>query len=542
LGATHVFSHEFQAGGTLIEPGSGSTIMAYAGGTIFYDMQSAPDPYFNSRNILQVQSNMATKFCSVDMSLVNVAPIVSAGNNFTIPKGTPFVLTGSVVSANPSALTYTWEENDPIPSAAFAGNNSFASATKTAGPNFRSLVPGHSPTRYFPPLNAVLSNILTTQFESVSDVARSFNFVFTARDNAAGGGQTASDSTILTVNANTGPFDVTSQNTDNISWAQGSTEIITWAVNNTNTLPGSANVDILLSTDGGLTYPIVLLSTTPNDGSQEITVPNITAIYCRIMVKPSANVYYDVNTKAFSIGYTTNCTTYSSTTPLVIPDGSGSESSGAVASSTFTVPISGIVTDVNVTLNVSHSWSTDLRIALRRPDGTEAIPWDRKCFLGNDWNFTFSDGAAGFDCIDNFGINSGTFAPSLPLSTLNNADASGVWTLTAADFNTGNTGQINSWSVEVCEKVLISLAVHDYQLDAITLYPNPSTTVLTISVPEGLLPNEFLIYNSIGQTISKGIVKSTADLAIDTTPFSAGVYMVRISRGNATKTLRFIKN
>lgn len=542
LGATHVFSHEFQAGGTLIEPGSGSTIMSYAGVTS-YDIQSTSDAYFNSRNILQVQSNLATKFCATDILLANAAPAVSAGNDFVIPKGTPFVLTGIATATNSGALTYTWEENDPITSAAFAGSNSFAFLTKAAGPDFRSIAPGLSPTRYFPALSSVLSNILSTSVESVSNVGRSFKFVFTARDNVAGGGQTSSDNNVIIVNANAGPFDVTSQNTDDISWAQGSIQTITWAVNNTDLLSGSANVDILLSTDGGLTYPVVLLSGTPNDGSQAITVPNITAIYCRVMVRPSGNIYYNINIKPFSIGYTTVCTTYSSNAPLVVPDGiENDDTSGDVASSTFTVPLSGIVTDVSVTLNVTHSWSQDLVIALQRPDNTMAFPWNKRCFIGNNWNFTFSDGAPEFDCLNNFGTTTGTIAPSFPLSALNNAEASGTWILTAADFKAGNTGQINSWSVEVCEKILMALAIKDYQLDGIILYPNPSKTVMTISTPDGILPDSFLIYSSIGQAIANTIVKSASDLTVDTTPLSSGVYLIRINKDNASKTLRFIKN
>ena len=72
---------------------------------------------------------------------------------------------------------------------------------------------------------------------------------------------------LLTVSAFAGPFDVTSQNTDQLVWAQGSSQTITWTVNNTTSLVGSANVDILLSTDEGQTFTTTLASGVPNNGS-----------------------------------------------------------------------------------------------------------------------------------------------------------------------------------------------------------------------------------------------------------------------------------
>jgi hypothetical protein len=79
----------------------------------------------------------------------------------------------------------------------------------------------------------------------------------------------------MTVNVSgTGPFVITSQNTDNLSWFQGQSNTINWSVNNTNTLPGSAN--IRLSVDGELLF-LCYWQNTPNDGSEAIVVPNVTA-------------------------------------------------------------------------------------------------------------------------------------------------------------------------------------------------------------------------------------------------------------------------
>ncbi|MBQ0740875.1 hypothetical protein J9332_42040, partial [Aquimarina celericrescens] len=61
------------------------------------------------------------------------------------------------------------------------------------------------------------------------------------------------------------------------------------------------NVDILLSTDGGLSFNTVLLTNTPNDGSEDIIVPDVVSENSRLMVRASNNVFFDINSQAFSI-------------------------------------------------------------------------------------------------------------------------------------------------------------------------------------------------------------------------------------------------
>jgi subtilisin-like proprotein convertase family protein len=534
LGANHIFSFQFEGTGAQVEPGSGSTIMGYAGITQAFDVQWNSDAYFNAKSIQQVQSNLSNKTCGVDTALDNVPPTVSAGADYTIPKSTPFILTGTATPNNP-ALTYTWEQGNSA-TLNMVGDNSVCFPTKVAGPNFRSVLPGNSPTRYFPALTSVLGNTLTTTYESVSDIARALKFVFTARDNNPAAGQTASDSAIITVNADIGPFDVTSQDSEDISWTQGSTQTITWAVNNTTSLAGSSNVDILLSTDGGLTYPIILAGATPNDGSEDIVVPNLAAAFCRVMVKPTGNVYYDINTKMFSIGYTTVCNTYTNSTIMAVPDSSGN------GTSTISVPVTGIVTDVNLSLDVSLTNYFHLLVTLQSPDNTSDVIW-QDCFLGSEFNFTFDDAATAYDCITNFDVSSGTFKPHSPLTVFNGVEASGTWTLTATDDIAEDVGQLSSWSINVCEKVLVPLGVDDFGHSNISIYPNPARAVVNISVPEGTsLPDSFAVYNMLGQAVQSAKISSVADLAINTAYFSNGVYFIKIYKGNAAKTVKFIKD
>ena len=303
FGGNHSFSQNVEGSGVNVEPGSGSTIMGYAGITS-QDVQPNSDDYFVYGNVKQIQDNMVGKTCPVRTTLTNVAPVVDAGADYTIPKSTPFILDGTATDTDGDVLTYCWEQNDTATSQ--TGANSAASATKTGGPNWRSYSPVATSKRYCPPLARVIANANTTQgaeivVEALSSVARTLNFVLTARDNYAGAGQTKSDAMLVTVSAAAGPFLVSVPNTA-VDWPVGTSQDVTWDVagttaNNVN----AATVDIYLSTDGGLTYPVQLASAVANDGSETITVPNNIGTTNRIMVKGHNHIFYDISNTNFTI-------------------------------------------------------------------------------------------------------------------------------------------------------------------------------------------------------------------------------------------------
>ncbi|WP_073289937.1 reprolysin-like metallopeptidase [Chryseobacterium polytrichastri] len=297
FGGNHTFSHTNEGTGVNVEPGSGSTIMGYAGITA-QDVQPHSDSFFHAVSIQQITNNIKAKTCPVSTSTGNSIPTANAGLDYTIPKGTPFVLTGTGTDANGDSLTYIWEQMDSA-SSSQTGASSAASATKATGPNFRSWTPQTTPVRYFPRMASVLTGATTTAgseitVEALSTVARTLNFRFTVRDNRAGGGGNNSDDAIVTVNGTAGPFTVSSQNSA-IAYTGGSSQTVTWNVAGT-TANGvnAANVDILWSTDSGNTWT-TLLAGTPNDGTQPVTIPNSATTTGRIMVKGSNHIFFDVN-------------------------------------------------------------------------------------------------------------------------------------------------------------------------------------------------------------------------------------------------------
>ncbi len=282
---------------TGMEPGSGSTIMAYAG-ICGSNVQPHSDAYFQAINLQEIGNFVTTSTgntCPVKTITGNTAPTnVDAGLNKTIPKSTPFALTAFAIDPDGNPLTFCWEQMDPAQAA------TPPVSTSTAGPLFRSLNPTSSPTRFFPPLANVINNTANT-WEVLPSVGRTLKFRVTARDNAAVGGCTEEDDLTLTVSAAAGPFLVTAPNTA-ITWFVGDAKDVTWNVANTAAAPvNTANVKISLSTDGGLTYPIVLAEDVPNSGTAAVTVPNNLSTTCRVKVEAIDNYFYDISNTNFKI-------------------------------------------------------------------------------------------------------------------------------------------------------------------------------------------------------------------------------------------------
>jgi len=325
LGANHTFSNSNEGSGVNKEVGSGITIMGYAGITS-QDVAPHSIDVYHQASIAQIQANLATKTCPVTTSIsaTNATPVVAAVSNYTIPKSTPFALTGSATDANAGdILTYSWEQNDNA-SSTQTGASSVASATKASGPNWISYSPSASPTRLFPKLATILAGGLISgpltggdagaNTEALSSVARTLNFRLTVRDNAPYSstapvkvGQTQFTNMVVTVSAASGPFAVTAPNTA-VTWAGGSAQNVTWSVASTTAAPVScANVKITLSTDGGQTFPTVLAASTPNDGTESIVIPATATTTARIKIEAVGNIFFDISNSNFTIGAAVTC-------------------------------------------------------------------------------------------------------------------------------------------------------------------------------------------------------------------------------------------
>lgn len=540
LGANHTFSYEIEGTGVSVEPGSGSTIMGYAGITSDYDVQANSDDYFAYASILQIQDNLSLKTCPVPAAIINSPPTISAGLDFTIPNSTAFILKGTGSDINGDAVTYCWEQNDSATTQ--SGANSIAFPTKPDGPLFRSIYPGSSPIRYMPAYSSVLSNKLTTTWESVASIARTLHFTLTGRDNAAlGTAQTNTDEMIVNVSGNVGPFAVTSQNTDNLSWFQGTSQTVTWSVNGSNGLVGSSNINIKLSTDGGLTFPTTLAGNTPNDGSEVIAVPNITAKNCRILIEPAANIYYAVNSKAFAIGYSvkSSCATYTFAAPFAIPE--------QLAYTTRTITVlptvpttAGTIADVNLAVNFTHTYLSDVQIEIQSPQGTIVKLFERSCgTTSNTLSLNYDDLGDALSCA---ATNNQTVAPFEPLATFNGQDPQGVWTFKIRDAFKGDLGTLNSASITICTQTY-TLAAPEFEINDFVLYPNPNKGNFNIQFTSNSTDEvKVLIHDLLGRKLFENEFENRINFNenIQLKNAQPGIYLLMVIDGNRKEVRKIV--
>ncbi len=309
LYAAHELGHNMAAGHTMnacpgggfnnYEPGSGNTLMGYAwlcGSG--YNMPGGDIYQFHTNSIQQMYNHLylGGGNCAAITPTGNTPPTATVGTGgFYIPIQTPFILTGSGTDVeDPAAMTYLWEQYD-------YGNGSPPSAPTGNGPVFRIYPIDTVPYRIFPELTKVI-NGTSDIGEVLPFYSREFNFRFTVRDNFPGGGGSHYESIQFFADENAGPFEVNHPNDNTSTWSVGQSRLVTWEVSNTDVAPVNAlNVNILLSTDGGYTYPFTLASNVPNNGVATIVVPNTIGVENRIKVEAADNIFFDISNENFEI-------------------------------------------------------------------------------------------------------------------------------------------------------------------------------------------------------------------------------------------------
>lgn len=300
------------------EPGSGITVMGYAGICSSQDLARNSIDTFHIRSIEEILDfvNNGSGNCSINVSTGNAIPAVTSvgGNSFNIPKQTPFALTASANDPNGDSVTYDWQQFDLGLGTTSAPNTD---SDGNARPIFRPFYPTASGTRHFPSLQYILNNANVPPAsydcgrmtpcltgELLPSITRKMKFQAVVRDNRPGAGAVISTMVEVNVNGGSGPFQVTAPNSA-VSWAANSNQTVTWDAANTANAPVSAaNVRILLSTDGGQTFPTVLSESTPNDGSQAVLIPNTFTTQARIKIEAVGNIFFDISNTNFTISST----------------------------------------------------------------------------------------------------------------------------------------------------------------------------------------------------------------------------------------------
>jgi hypothetical protein len=305
FGANHTQSNDCQRNiNTSMEPGSASTIMGYAG-ICSPNVQNNSNDHFHNVSVQEIGTFITGTghTCPVKTTLVNNPPVItSTSGNMTIPKSTPFSLNANATDADGDALTYLWEQMNrqrspnpyPMP----------PQSTSEGGPMFRSYSATTESRRYFPRLSILRNG--SAVWEVLPSVARVMDFRVLVKDNHAVGSCNDFTTVKVTVDENSGPFVVIYPNSNGITWYNTNSETVIWDVAKTNLSPvNCSTVDILLSTDAGITYPEVLATGVPNTGQFSIIVPNLPTFEARVMVRCSNGNFFNISETNFRISEST---------------------------------------------------------------------------------------------------------------------------------------------------------------------------------------------------------------------------------------------
>ena len=495
------------------EPGGGTTIQAYAGICGSDNIQATSDPMFHSHSFDQMfgfASEGAGDSCALKTPLDNTAPIANAGMPFTVPKGTPLILSGSGEDTDGDALKYSWEQFDLGASAALNA------ADDGSIPLFRVKPPQDTPVRYLPELPSVVAGETMCIgapnapgcVEKIPTRQRDMNMRLIVRDNAGG---VAYDETVITVTQDAGPFELLVPNGGE---ALTSSKVISWDVASTNVAPVStAEVDFLLSIDGGETFSVDL-GATDNDGYATLTFPEgIATSQARLMIKGKGNIFYDISDQDFTIdaslppvepptpaldsltaqvngarlaftpgsdnGVTpdsfeaacftpdTYSTVSSSISPAVSIDGS------IVIESVITMTDDGVVGEdgPEVSVDIAHVFRGDIKLDLVSPAGTEVRIKD----------------SSTNDSADNItGTYPATLPPANSLTAFAGEPIAGDWTLKVTDWwPQADDGVLNEWAISFLKTTpglssTASSASSPILLTDMTAYETYSCTLLAV--------------------------------------------------------------
>lgn len=310
--------------------------------------------------------------------------------------------------------------------------------------------------------------------------------------------------------------------------------VLTWPVNSAAT---SYDVEIATNPNFSTIVRNVNVTTTSYAPTGLL---NSTVYYWRVLPKsPSCSGTYSV-TYRFTTGQLTCLTEISTDTPVDIP---------IVANTTpfissITLTSTNLVTDVNVTVDISHTWVNDMTISLISPTGTEIQLVARPCTNASllDINATFDDSGSVIVCGNNPAI-SGTVKPIQQLSGFNGQPINGVWKLKVLDPYNEDGGAINSWSLNVCSLSQAVLGVVDNSLSNFVLYPNPNKGNFTVQF-DSTSSNEIgiSVHDMRGRLILNNTYNNTGLFSqnIELVNVQAGVYLVTVQDGDKKVIKRIV--
>ena len=217
---------------------------------------------------------------------------------------------------------------------------------------------------------------------------------------------------------------------------------------------------------------------------------------------------------------------------------------GTVTESVINIPDNKVIADINVTVNLFHTYDGDLQIKLVGPDNTEVILSDENGGSGSNYTDTVFDDDASVNISSGSAPFTGSFIPDGDLNDFNGLSSAGDWKLVITDKYNGDGGALLDWTIQICADNGLSIGDSLVDTNLIVVYKGNGQYLVklpTSTEKEGL---KLSVMNALGQIIFMKSLENESGQGyqynLDMSNASSGVYFVRIGNNRAGNMKRII--
>jgi subtilisin-like proprotein convertase family protein len=286
---------------------------------------------------------------------------------------------------------------------------------------------------------------------------------------------------------------------------------------------------IEIAEDANFNTILETAKTTTSKYTQKKALAEATSYFWRVQPKNECGDGVFTSANSFSTG-TSACLNIENNTPTAVI-------STLTTSSTINISEDISISDINVTVNITHPYIGDVVVDLVSPTGTTVTLIASKCEDNPDMEATFDDlGEATVICSSDSPSISGTLKPSQSLSAFNGEPSAGNWTLNVTDTGIGDDGFLTSWSIDYCgitEGVLSTQTFNDFN---IVMYPNPATDVVSIKF-NNIPQLEVTLFDLLGRKVLSKMLQKDNN-GIDVSNLASGTYIVQMKNDNNEKIIK----
>lgn len=217
---------------------------------------------------------------------------------------------------------------------------------------------------------------------------------------------------------------------------------------------------------------------------------------------------------------------------------------GTVTESVINIPDNKVIADINVTVNLFHTFDGDLQIKLVGPDNTEVILSDENGGSGSNYIDTVFDDDASVNISSGSAPFTGSFIPNGDLNDFNGLSSAGNWKLVITDNYDLDGGALLDWTIQICADNGLSIGDSLMDTGLVVIYKERDKYLIklpTASINEDL---KLTVMNALGQMIYLKTLKNETgqgyEYTLDMSNASSGVYFVRIGNNRAGNMKRII--